>query len=165
VKIIVLRLGTVCLDRATELEGTVTHWIIGMGRSVKYLFQPKGLDGDGQPCRKLILVVERLEVSEDDYGEVDVPFEVLGTQVTSKSSGFTGMATEFIRHINGCFHVMIQPAGLSNAREAINELDIDMRDCMGEKIVELSLEDLDESLKNKPSPTNDSFQEKLPSNI
>jgi hypothetical protein len=57
----------------------------------------------------MYLCEERLDIGENDFEMVEVPFEVFGTQVTDKASGFTGMATLFIRHINGCFHVEIQP--------------------------------------------------------
>ena len=107
----VLKLGTECTDRATELNGTVTHWIIDMGKNVDYLFQPRGLDENQQPLKKFFVCSERLDVKPENFEKVDVPFKILGSQVEDKASGFAGMAVEFVRHINGCFHVVIQPAG------------------------------------------------------
>jgi len=57
-----IKLGTVCVDKATRLQGTVTHCAINMGGKVNYFFQPKGLDENGQPVRKLFLELERLEI-------------------------------------------------------------------------------------------------------
>jgi hypothetical protein len=154
----VLKLGTECRDLATKLEGTLTHWTLDMGKGVMYLFQPKGLDEDGQPVKKLFLCLERLEGVENEFEEVDVPFEILGTQVTNKPSGFTGMATEFVRHVNGCFHVVIQPAGrLSKKNVPIAARDFDLRECTGKMIPQLKESELRESKAKRPSPTGDSF--------
>lgn len=51
----VIKLGTACLDRASGLKGTLTHWIYKMDGGVDYLLQPKGLDEDGQPVNKIHL--------------------------------------------------------------------------------------------------------------
>ena len=165
-KIRVLRLGITCQDKATKLRGTLTHWVIGMGRQVRYIFQPRGLDDEGQPVKKLGLEEERLKVSEDDFEEVEVPFEILGTQVTSKSSGFTGMAVKFVRHINSCFHIAIQPEGVSaKTKMAIEENDFDIRECAGDAITELSEKELKESKRETPSPTGDKTREALPRSL
>jgi len=159
----VLKLGTVCRDKATNLEGTLTHWSITMGKTIGYLFQPKGLDENCQPVQKLCFERERLEVDDSCFETVDVPFEIIGTIVTNKSSGFTGMAIEFIRHINGCFHVVIQPEGISpKTKIAIKKCDFDLRDCAGEKITELSERELAKSKKVSPSPTGDTFEHDIP---
>jgi len=82
-----------------------------------------------------------------------VPIEILGTIVTDKPSGFTGMAIDFIRHINGCFHVTIQPKGLLKKNgNPIQKADFDLRQCTGKKIKELSESELKESKKKNPSP-------------
>jgi hypothetical protein len=165
-KIKVLKLGTVCLDKATNLQGTLTHWGINMGARISYLLQPKGLNDEGQPVQKLYLEEERLSVKPEDFEEVEVPFEILGTQVTSKASGFTGMAVEFIRHINGCFHVVIQPQGLSEKTKApIRKCDFDLRECTGDKIVELSQQELARSKRERPSPTGDTMEPDLPPSL
>ena len=86
-KMKVIRLGTSCVERATGLKGAVTHWTCNMGKNVSYLFQPRGLDDEGAPVKKQFLCKERLNVSEGDFEEVEVPFEILGTQVEDKASG------------------------------------------------------------------------------
>ncbi len=165
-KLRVLKLGTVCADTATKLEGTLTHWVFGMDDTVRYIFQPKGLDDEGTPVKKLLLADRRLKVKDSDFEEVEVPVDILGTQVTAKASGFTGMAIEFIRHINGCFHVTIQPAGLAKkTKEAIRACDFDLRECTGPKIVELSEPELKKSKREQPSPTGDTFGDRMPSSI
>lgn len=152
-KIKVLKLGTVCVDKATELKGTLTHWVLDMGYKVSYIFQPKGLDENGQPVPKLFLETPRLKVAEEDFEMIDVPFEVLGTIVTDRASGFKGMAVEFVRHVNGCFHVVIQPRGFSEkTRTAIQKCEFDLRQCTGPKIIELSQKELEDSKKACPSP-------------
>lgn len=157
-KIKVVKLGTRCRDKATQLDGTLTHWTIGMNGQINYLFQPKGLDEEGQPVNSLYLETERLDVKKEDFEEVEVPFEILGTNVTDDASGFTGMAISFIRHINGCFHVYIQPKGLHPKNNSpIKRCDFDLRSCSGEMIPKLSEKDLKESKKDKPSPTGGNF--------
>lgn len=164
IKLNVLKLGTVCLDKATGLEGTLTHWILGMGKQVEYLFQPKGLNPeDGQPVKKLMLEQERLNFKPEDLEEIEIPFEILGTQVTNPASGFSGMAIQFVRHINGCFHVTIQPAGvLGKTNTPIRASEFDLRECSGEAIAKMSAEQLEKSKRETPSPTCDSFEKVMP---
>lgn len=150
----VLKLGTVCRDRATQLEGTLTHWAIDLGQQIAYVFQPKGLDDEHQPIKRLFLCAARLEVnSETDFETVDVPFEILGTPAADKASGFSGMAIGFVRHLNGCFHVEIQPPGSLPKGGPIRSCEFDLRSCVGPMIPVLSGDELDASLRGKPSPT------------
>lgn len=153
-KVRVLILGTECRDKATGLDGTVTHWVMNMSTRVEYIFQPRGLDDEGAPIKKLFLCVERLEVKKNDYETVEVPFEILGSQVTDKASTFTGMATQFIRHINGCFHVEIQPQGMQSKKNTpFQSRDFDLRGCVGEKIPVLTALQKSTSQERNPSPS------------
>lgn len=162
-KIQTLKLGTVCQDRATQLTGTLTHWILDIDQNLKFVFQPKGLDSEGLPVDYIILGLARLVVEETDFEDVDVPFEILGTEVTDKATGFTGMAVDFIRHINGCFHVTIQPLGtVESTKQAFKKFDFDLRRCTGPKIVELSEPELAKSIERKPSPTGKSLGSDMP---
>ncbi len=152
----VLKLGTECRDRATELSGTLTHWLLDMGGIVLYLFQPRGLDDKGQPLNKKLVCAARLDVDDSDCETVEVPFEILGTTVTDKASGFTGMAVNFVRHINGCFHVAIQPKGtLPGDHQAIEIAEFDLRGCKGKAIRKLSEAEQKRSEEKNPSPTGD----------
>jgi hypothetical protein len=127
---------------------------MNMGASVDYLFQPKGLDEECAPLAKLYLCAERLEVSDSDYETIQVPFEILGSQVTDKPSGFTGMAIYFLRHPNGCFHVGIQPKGMiPKKRKPIKEREFDLRSCVGKMIPVLTPEQKKESQQREPSPS------------
>lgn len=150
----VIKLGTECRDNATKLEGTVTHWFIFHDLHIQYLFQPKGLDEEGQPLKKIGLAKERLTVGKDAFETVDIPIEIIGTTVTDKASGFTGMAIALIRHINGCFHVEIQPEGTSKKSHGrIDSNDFDLRGCVGEMIPQLTAEEKKESEVRRPSPS------------
>lgn len=152
------------LDKATRLSGTLTHWLCDMDHAFEYIFQPKGLNEDGQPLPYIQLELSRLEVSEDMFEEVDIPVEILGTQITDNPSGFTGMAVEFVRHVNGCFHVVIQPAGiLEKTKMPVKKRDFDLRQCSGEMITKMTAEELKASKKDKPSPTGNVFRDDLPS--
>ena len=158
----VIKLGTVCADKATELTGTLTHWIYNMDGHIDYLFQPKGLNEDGQPVDKLYLEVDRLKVKSKDFENVTVPDEILGTQVTDKASGFTGMAVSFIRHINGCFHVSIQPKGvLAKNNSPIKRCDFDLRSCEGKEIKKLSEAEKKKSEEEEPSPNHGNFEKTI----
>lgn len=165
-KIKALKLGTVCIDIATKLEGTLTHWVLDMDENIAYIFQPKGLADDGRPVKKHVLGLARLKVKPSDFEEVEVPFEILGSTVTANASGFTGMAVEFVRHINGCFHVTIQPAGVNKTTKTpVDKLDFDLRECTGPKIAKLSEPELKESKRERPSPTGDTFGDGMPASI
>ena len=163
-KINVLKLGTVCQDRATELNGTLTNWLMDMGGHILYLFQPQGLNPDtGQPVDRLSLELERLETTPDMFEEVDVPAEILGTIVADNASGFIGTAVAFVRHINGCFHVVIQPKGtLPKTGSPIRKAEFDLRQCIGEKIIELKEAALAKSRQENPSPNGGQFDELFP---
>jgi len=156
-KINVVKLGTVCTDKATGLTGTLTHWIYDMGHRHDYLFQPQGINSDdGQPLGKLFLELARLVLPPDSMETIDVPEEILGSQVTDKASGFSGMAVNFVRHINGCFHVTIQPSGvLPKTNGPVRKAEFDLRGCSGEKIIEMTEAERAQSQVKNPSPAGD----------
>lgn len=163
-KIRVLKLGTVCVDKATKLKGTLTHWAINMSGYISYIFQPKGLNDEGQPVSSIYFEPGRLEVKEEDFEEIEVPIEILGTQVTHDPTGFNGMVVAFLRHLNGCFHVYIQPEGvLKKNKQVIEKMDFDFRSCSGKMIKQLSETELEKSKKDEPSPIKISCSEiKIP---
>lgn len=153
-----LKLGVPCIDKATELEGQCTHWIMGTDEHINYLFQPKGINPEtGHPVDKIHLNGARIEAPEEAYELVDVPVEVLGTQVTDDASGFTGMAISLVQHIHGCFHVQIQPSGrLPKTNSAAERADFSILQCSGEAIPKLSEKEKTEEKGKRPSPTGDS---------
>lgn len=162
-KINVLKLGTVCVDKATELEGTLTHWAIDMGKRIDYLFQPRGLNENGLPVNKILLEEERLNIQKTDFETVEVPFDIIGSVVTIKASGYTGMVVGFVRHINGCFHLVVQPKGTSQKTGTpIQKCEFDIRECTGDKIIKMSEPELKQSKVDKPSPTGDTVNREIP---
>ncbi len=149
-----LRLRTKYTDKATKIQGTLVSWIMNMGQNVQYVFQPTGLDQDtGLPLERICLEEARLEVAEEQFEEVDVPVEILGTQVTDTATGFTGMAVGFVRGMNGCFHVLVQaPVTSGKDQNPLRRQEFDLRGCTGEKIPALTEDQLTESHKKNPSP-------------
>jgi hypothetical protein len=151
----VIRPGAVCTDIASGLEVTVTHWFIDMNHTFTYLTQPKGVNPeDGQPLDKVYLCGARLQHKPKDMVEVDIPVEILGSQVEDKATGFKGMGIELIQHINGCFHVVIQPKGVAKkTKQPIRRNEFDIRGCKGPKIPKLTEKQKKKSEKDKPSPS------------
>jgi hypothetical protein len=159
----VIKLGTLTTDRATALEGTVTHWICNMEKRIDYLFQPRGLDKEGQPVKKIHLEAARLNVKESDYEKVEIPFEVLGSVVANNASGFSGMAVEFVKHLSGCLHVIIQPSGtLSNSACPIRACEFDLRECTGDMIPKLTEQERKVTEVQNPSPTGNTEETTYP---
>jgi len=147
-----LKLGTRISDSATKLKGMLTHVAIGIDQHVYYLFQPEGLNPeDGQPSRRIWIVHQR--VIDGERHEVDIPFEVLGTEVRDAATGFAGMAIELQMHVSGCLHVLIQPAGVVKKTNAIIEsADFDIRRCEGKAIKRLTDEERERDQRAHPSP-------------
>ncbi len=159
----VIKLGTKCRDNALKLNGTITHWIMDCDHHVSHLFQPLGLDDEGRPLKKYYVSIARLNLENTDFEEVEVPIEVLCTDVTNKTSGFKGMAISLVQHTSGCLHVTLQPAGVSEkTRQPVDVAEFDLRECEGEKIQVLTPTEKKESQKEKPSPDGDSHQRQLP---
>lgn len=166
-KITTLKLCVACRETATGIDGMITHWIMSGDKHIRYLFQPRGINPeDGQPVKRLVVNPERLapiDSSELLTEEVDVPFEIIGSIITDDPSGFTGTATGFVRHTNGCFHVFIQPSGrLEKTMTPIAEAEFDLRRCSGEMIPKLTEVERKKSEQDKPSPTDRTFTEEIP---
>lgn len=156
-KIQMLKLGQDNRDLASQQIGQLTHAEIRQGGAIRYFFQPRGLNPKtGEPHDKLLVEAERMETK--DYKEVEVPMEILGSVVTDNASGFTGIAISFVQHINGCFHVVLQPSDiLAETGTTAKPHDFDLRGCSGEKIPVLTEEQREESTRRTPSPTGDKF--------
>lgn len=149
----VLKLGTSCVDRATGFTGTLTHWIVGMDARVYYVFQPKGLNEDGQPIKKIYLCAERLAVKPGDYENREVPFNILGSQVKNAASGFTGMAITFILHNTGCFHVEVQPKGILPKGGPISSNEFALTELTGKEIPVQTKQQRKKTIADTPSPS------------
>lgn len=146
----VIKIRAICKDRATGAKGMVTHLVINMSKDVKYIFQPEGLNEDGEPLEPKYVDLERLDSKE--FENIEVPLEILGSQVTDDASGFTGTATDLWMHPNGCFHINIQPKGKRKDGNLIKSKDFDIRQCSGPKIPKQSSAQKDESRIARPSP-------------
>ncbi len=149
----VLKLGTSCVDRATGLTGTLTHWIMGMDARVYYIFQPKGLNEERQPIKKMYVNAERLTVKPGDYESREVPFDILGTQVKNAASGFEGMAITFILHNTGCFHVEVQPKGELPKGGPIASHEFALTELSGKAIPVQTKEQRARTIADTPSPS------------
>ena len=88
-----------------------------------------------------------------DFEEIEIPLEILGTEVKDKVTGIKGMAVSFLRHVHGCFHVYIQPKGKPNATSVIQKNDFDLRGCEGPAIKKLSKKEIKKSQNEEPSPS------------
>jgi hypothetical protein len=151
-----IRIHTVCTDKATELQGTITHWKINGSNQVNYLFQAEGLNPEnGHPLDAIYLDEARLILPEGDhYEETNVPMEILGTEVTHTASGFKGSATSFVMHPHGCFHVHIQPKGrLKKTNGPTEQCHFALIACSGEKIPKLTPEEKKVQTRDHPSPS------------
>lgn len=146
----VVKIRTICKDNASGVKGMITHVVIGMDRSVKYIFSPEGLTEAGEPLKPKYLEANRLDTKE--FENLEVPLEILGSQVTDDASGFTGMATDLWMHPNGCFHIMIQPSGKAKDGELIKSHDFDIRQCSGVMIQKIPEPVKEASRKDRPSP-------------
>ncbi len=139
-KIKVLKLHTDRSNMATDLRGMITHWTFNMNGETIYVFQPHGLNKEtGHPLAPILVERNRLLITispEPVEEEIDIPAEILGTQVMHNPSGFTGKVILLIRHPHGCFHVMIQPQGTVPATgEPIKPKDFACSSCSGERIL------------------------------
>lgn len=157
-----LRLGSTNTDLPTGLTGMLTHWRLDMDKSIRYLLQPKGLNPKTQtPLPAMGCEEVRLQ-DKSDREDIDVPFEILGTQVTDDASGYSGTAIAFMRHINGCFHVVIQAPGTSQKTGGkIDAHEFDLRRCSGPAIKRLSPAELKTSIQERPSPAPGTFDERI----
>ena len=151
--ITVLKLGTFNTDTATGLKGMITHWQYGLDGFVRYLLQPKALNPEtGLPVDKINLEKERFK-DQSQIENIEVPVEILGSQVTDNASGLTGTAIAFVRHNTGCFHVVIQPAGvIKKTNQCIDRTDVALTQCSGPKIKVMTAAQTKTEETKRPSP-------------
>lgn len=123
----IFKLGTIVQDSITGNKGMLTHLQRETGGELFYLFQPRGLSPKtGEPVDNYFITSARIlggEVIEAPYlGE-----DIIGTSVEDDATGFKGIASASILHINGCLHIEIQPTGTvkeTGARIKPHEFDI-----------------------------------------
>jgi hypothetical protein len=127
------KLGTTVTDSASNVKGTLTHCQVFPGGFDWYNFQPKALDPkSGLPVKKCWITADR--VRGEETIEVDLPLAIIDTKVTDKVTGFSGKATSFILHMNGCLHVEVQPEGTRETGEVKEPVDFDIKQLEGKAI-------------------------------
>lgn len=152
-KIRVCKLESIITEQETGLTGMLTHWIYNRDNSIRYIFQPRGINPkDQQPVDRIVITPSTIP-SDTPSEDFEVPDGLLGTVVTDRASTFTGIASAFVCHLDGCLHVKVQPSGIvpgTNAPIGANEFDLRRLD--GPGIPERTAEEVEESKKTKPSP-------------
>lgn len=156
-KVRVIKIGTACKDRATGIEGVITHWRADMDHYIHYVFQPKGLNPKTkQRLKTSFLELGRLQLPEDCFEEVEAPLGVIGSIATHDATGFTGVVVSAVQHPHGCFHIWIQPPGtLEESGEGIDPDDFALTACSGEKIPSKTPAEKKDDERKKPSPHGD----------
>lgn len=151
----IFKLGVKVKDSATNLEGALMHYQLMDGANW-YNFQPSALNPEtGEPAHCNWISEGRVQGGEEV--EFDLPVALLGTKAKDKITGFKGIVTSIILHINGCLHVEIQPEGKNAKTGAANKPhDFDIRTLEGPGFKVLSQKEIDASRKEKPSPVSHS---------
>lgn len=131
-----LKLGSMVTDKVTELHGMLTMYSYDMDKNVHYLFQPSRLNPETkQPVDTLWITETRIIGAQ--FTEIDLPIEVLGTEVTDKATNYTGTAINLYHHLNGCNHFGVKPKGQNEKTgDSIKAADFDIRRLKGAAIKE-----------------------------
>lgn len=147
-----LKLGKIVTDNVANVDGMLTILCVDMSGNITYVFQPSLLNKRTKaPVDTYWICGERIINGENV--EIDLPIEILGTQVKDKATGFIGTAIDIYYYINGCIHINVKPSGtIDETGETIKAYEFDIRRLEGEFIVEMSDEELDDSRKTNPSP-------------
>jgi hypothetical protein len=148
-----LKLGTKVIDKSTNQGGMLTLMQLETNGNIYYYFQPRGTSPKtGEPLEGRWIV----DTSIDNGVDVDPPYlpkEVLGTWAIDNASGYAGNITSIRLHINGCVHVSLQSTVILDDTGTVPlSVDFDIRRLSGEKINNLTEEELEESKLARPSP-------------
>lgn len=148
-----VELGSMITDTATLLKGMLTHYVVLMGGSRRYVFQPHGLNPEtGGPVDHFFIEPVRIKGGKV-VPEPDLPLDVLGTQAEDLASGFSGTAIELCLHLTGCVHITLQPRGkLQKTGESVSAHGFDIRRLKGPAIKPLTEPQRQVSQEKKPSP-------------
>lgn len=148
-----LKLGTFVKDKASKQEGMLTVYMTDESHNAFYCFQPKGLNPETMvPLDTIWLDPKRILDGQED-NHVELPLNLLGTEVEDIATGFKGTAISLFYYQNGCTHFEVKPTGvIEKTGETIKAKEFDMRRLRGEAITALSAEELQQSKLDKPSP-------------
>jgi hypothetical protein len=148
-----LKLGTKVKDKSTNQEGMLTLMQVEENGNIYYYFQPRGVSPKhGEPLEGRWIVDTSVK-----YGvEVTPPYlplDILGSYAKDNASGYEGNITSLRLHINGCVHVSLQSTQILKETGTVPlSVDFDIRRLSGEKIDNMTDEELEESKINTPSP-------------
>ena len=150
---ITLKLGTTVKDKSTNQEGMLTLMQVEQNDSRYYYFQPRGVSPkNGEPVEGRWIVDTSVE------GGIEVtppylPLDILGSYAKDNASGYEGNVISLRLHINGCVHVSLQSTQILKETGTVPlSVDFDIRRLSGEKIDNMTEEELEESKIKNPSP-------------
>jgi len=152
-KVTIMQLGEgLVTDNATGMKGMLTHCQINPLGNTMYVFQPKGLNPEtGHPVERIYLDESRIQGGKPQ--EIEVPTEVLGTEVEDLATGLVGKAIALVVHLSGCVHCDVQPTGKLTKTGSVPGLtDIDIRRLKGVKVPKLTKAEKAQDRATKPSP-------------
>jgi hypothetical protein len=159
------RLYAPMIEKTSGLKGILTHYYIDLDGSRKYRFQPYGLNSeDGSPNKGTWITSAAVDCKEMVPEPDNLPFSVLGTEVTDIGSGFTGKVTTIVLHESGCVHACVQPYGKHPKTGGMMDAeDFDIRRLEGPAIKKMSADERAADQKEKPSPSGfESMQPRAP---
>jgi hypothetical protein len=149
------KLGKMVTDKASGTKGCLTHMQIEGGQSNQvrwYMFQPAKLHTeDGTPADKCWITEDR--VQGETCADEDYPIAALGTEAHDEITGFKGVVTSIVVHMNGCIHLSLQPKGTHpKTGKVLAAHEFDMRVLRGPAIPKLTETQREESQRRTPSP-------------
>lgn len=149
------RLNTPVKDSVTGTKGRLVGQYINLGGNEYYTLQPTGLNTEtGMPLEVEYISPARVVGGVRDYAaEKNIPVQVLGQQATDEASGFSGMITSLIRHVNGCVHAHVQASTRIKGGKLVDPVDFDLRRLVGPNIPKFTEEEIQQDIKKRPSPT------------
>lgn len=134
-KIRLLTTGTKCTDSPTGMKGTITHIEILKEGVTEYLFRPEGLNPETSlPLESFPVEVWRLNVTDSDFEEREIPIEDIGKVFKDKVTTYVGTVVATVIHLNGCLHYVLQAQGINKSKNRIQKIEVDPRSCEGAKV-------------------------------
>ncbi len=146
----VLKLGTMITDKASKVEGMLTHRTINMDGMVEYICQPKSLKKTGKPANLIQLSAARVEGGV--WIDLDVPIQILGTIAEDRASGLKGMIVDIVYHMDDCIHASIKPEGFNEDGNTHDSSEMDIRRLIGPEVDILNKLINEGKTKRPPSP-------------
>lgn len=153
-----IKLGSSATEISTGLEGMITRYFVGLNDHKNYLFQPRGLSRESLTPLDAFWTNEKLIQGAENVPDVELPLQVLGTEVEDMASGFKGIALGLQLHISGCVHVEVQAKGVNDRTgEKIACQNFDIRRLKGAAIPPMTEIERAASQAAKPSPDDRHF--------